>query len=67
MAPKQEYVEKKRRASRRPKTDFTYIMPAVSNAMFFKLPRELRDSIYQFLWVDMRICQHYKKKSFIVT
>jgi hypothetical protein len=67
MVPKQEYVEKKRRVSRRPKTDFTHITPAISNAMFFKLPRELRDSIYQLLWIDMRIWQRYKKKFFIVT
>jgi hypothetical protein len=62
-----EYVEKKRRAFMRPKTDFTHITPAISNAMFFKIPRELRDSIYQSLWVDMRIWQRYKKKHYIVT
>jgi hypothetical protein len=67
IAPEQGYVEKKRRALRCPETDFTHITPAISDAIFFKLPRELRDSVYQFLWVDMRIWQRYKKNFFILT
>lgn len=67
VIPKYEYVKKKRYITRCKKVDFSHIVPTHSTALFFQLPRELRDTVYQFLWVDAHIQQRYKKKRFIVT
>jgi len=67
VIPRHEYVKKKRCIIRRKKIDFSHVVPTYSNAVFFQLPRELRDTVYQFLWVDSHIQQRYKKKHFIVT
>ncbi|KAH3905068.1 hypothetical protein HBI56_230520 [Parastagonospora nodorum] len=67
VAPKHEYVKKTRHIIRHREIDFSHIVPTNNTALFFQLPRELRDMVYQFLWLDAQIHQRYKKKHFIVT
>jgi hypothetical protein len=67
----QKRRKKKRRTHKHPPMDPidfdpTRLTPSV--APFFKLPRELRDEIYHWLWMDApQIRQQYEKKYYMVT
>jgi hypothetical protein len=67
----QKRRKKRRRIHKHPPMDPidfdpTHLTP--SAAPFFKLPRELRDEIYHWLWTDApQIRQQYEKKYYMVT
>jgi hypothetical protein len=67
----QEGRKKKRRIHNHPRMDPidfdpTHFTPGA--APFFKLPRELRDEIYHWVWMDApQIQQQYEKKYYMVT
>jgi hypothetical protein len=67
VVPKQEHAKKTRRAAKRPKIDFGQIVSVLGDASFFKLPREIRDEIYQLVWYGVRIWQRYKRRRYIVS
>jgi hypothetical protein len=67
VVPKQEYTKKTRCTVKRPKIDFGQIVPVLGDASFFKLPREIRDEIYQLAWYGVRIWQRYKRRRYVIS
>jgi hypothetical protein len=60
--------KKQRRVIKRRAIDIDTIVPAPSYSGFFKLPREVRDTIYGLAWeASPRIRQQYKRKIYHVT
>jgi hypothetical protein len=65
---RQKRSKKKRRICKQPTIDYDTACQTPSAALFLRLPRELRDETYHWLWIDARrIQQRYKRKYYTVT
>jgi len=61
-------ARKKRRVRSSGTTNVNTIDPTPCTSLLFKLPREIRDQIYQLLWIETpRIRQRYKRRSYPIT